>query len=961
MDKKFLKRGFLLVIIVCCFTSVSIYAATNIGGTVGIVEKNVCIPTGTTVVKDDGTTVSITGAYHIKYTSENSTMVDYNKLTFTDIVNGHVPYPDGVSESDKSKYQFDSEYYSNSCYVGSNGSVETCPSSSQISKYDIFNKFNNKNYSNYVTFVLNESNGKFDVYIKDAFKDKLYVRYISYGRALNENGKNSASSYLGEFLTRSNVNNGTEKFYGYKISNVDGSTDGKTLFLNLEFYIKDEEPCSNTYLGMIGIELPNANNYEISNPALANPDYYGCNLVKSYVPSGMSSSEINSNLTPLKQGYISECYNQKISYKDKDNLKNSIVTKFERLKSIFSNYTGNSDSSKLTCEQSHTKSKLTYSYTGNYWMMNCFENYTAEGDTAKLVSAGSGFEYQTKYSVTRTCSIYQISKPSKPPQCHYDCGHVCYWNEKSGVKSGTDGGPSDEFDSCISECDNGSYTQSCINSCYNKVYKSKRDLSFTDKFSYSDSEKSNVERLSSCTTNHNRPGESATGGCGENYCVSDFCNNHGGYCVSWSNVYPSGCVDDPDAVYNSSLAASKNELLKLIQTQESSINQGNYTYKIADSSLVTSGGKNYIYSVDSTNDPALNVSSNEKVVSKDTVTTALGNDGGESVSFNQSYTKRSDITVSLPLAYVSKVTGTAVYQTNENSNKNFYVDNSKNKLLTLSNFNKNSYYNAGHKYFTSIWSENLNVSVDCNNNTVNLFRQGDYNIKVASSNVGMGNFSSDIQCYYGVYNNYYKEKEDLCSCNNPPCPTSSPNPSPSSVGIQYIFRPINLTDMFPNNRNPRFNWTGTIDKSTNTATGAAILKEKSLYNDAVDPETLIKTIESKGESIYDVSNNSSEIDYEFVLTKENIRNIRSYNKHVRDYNGDGEKNYLDYNMSCYKNSRGQEVCTSKFLDNINGNSGSEENSNFITYSVGGYGMTERKSIAGCNNAINGTECDTISK
>ena len=134
-----------------------------------------------------------------------------------------------------------------------------------------------------------------------------------------------------------------------------------------------------------------------------------------------------------------------------------------------------------------------------------------------------------------------------------------------------------------------------------------------------------------------------------------------------------------------------------------------------------------------------------------------------------------------------------------------------------------------------------------------------------------------------------------------------------------------------------------------------------MYNDAVDPETLIKTIESKGESIYDVSNNSSEIDYEFVLTKENIRNIRSYNKHVRDYNGDGEKNYLDYNMSCYKNSRGQEVCTSKFLDNINGNSGSEENSNFITYSVGGYGMTERKSIAGCNNAINGTECDTISK
>ena len=100
------------------------------------------------------------------------------------------------------------------------------------------------------------------------------------------------------------------------------------------------------------------------------------------------------------------------------------------------------------------------------------------------------------------------------------------------------------------------------------------------------------------------------------------------------------------------------------------------------------------------------------------------------------------------------------------------------------------------------------------------------NIKISLQNIGTWNqwgkitnnssSSIKINCFYGTTTNGF-------ICNDNDCPSDTGN------GIQYIFRPINLTDMFPNNRNPRFNWTGTINKSTNKATGAAILKENSYY------------------------------------------------------------------------------------------------------------------------------------
>ena len=72
--------------------------------------------------------------------------------------------------------------------------------------------------------------------------------------------------------------------------------------------------------------------------------------------------------------------------------------------------------------------------------------------------------------------------------------------------------------------------------------------------------------------------------------------------------------------------------------------------------------------------------------------------------------------------------------------------------------------------------------------------------------------------------------------------------------------------------------------------------------------------------------------------------IRQYNKNVKDYNGDGYTNYLDYDMDC-TTIGDREVCTSNFLDDTG----------YVTY-TSGYNAQSRKQIAICNNAYGG-DCD----
>lgn len=836
------------------------------------------------------------------------------------------------------------------------------------------------NITDNISFNLNYSTGKFTVKIKDVFNDKIYVRYQNDVKLVNgNNDKDGHKVYeFGTISRGETLQKGSDGYY--QITGVDSQKQ-----VYLEFYVKDNSSaCKGTFIGYIGFFTPSTSDYTLDNPAISNPNAYGCTAVKNYVPTGMTNQDDLNKLNDMKKSYIYECYNpSKMSYgyvgTNGSTLKNTINKKYNNLLSMFNSYTTSQTLTTNVCTDTyHQGPKITSTYYGSYWSMVCTESYEATGSEAKLVRAGNGFSYQANYVVSRQCSITQINKPTKAPQCNYSIGHTCSWPTRSGTDTGNDGGPNGSFDACIMQCDNGKYSQECINSCYKSVYNKERKLSINNSIlkkegrieftGLESSESITSANGDECTTDHGRPGHEinySSNGVSDTACFSDnYCATHGGECTF--NVYkgPDGCSDNPDDEYNSALNASENELRMLQAQQQEELKAGNYTYQITDSYLKTDKNQPYVYTVSSENNPMVSVNKIETTANSNYQQQSLGNSGGRDVSYYATVTRTANITTNLPLSYVSKNGGNAIYKTNESDKQIFTVNHQNNRIDSKSSFNLADYYHETNerKYYTSIYSGNKNVVqtddgsaimlVSRNNANVNV----DYNILVTSKDVGAGEFGSDIKCYYGVYNDFYVCDDDDCpppTCTDPPCPTITPTPPTDCTGdncdkpldqsgIQYIYRDIDLTDVFPNERNPRWNWTS----------GAASVSSKNQLKYDIDPIKLTKEIESKGESIYDVQKDASEVDYEFVLTKENLKNIRAYNKRVRDYNGDGANNHLDFNMSCYTNSQGKNVCSSRFLDNIDGNSGSESSSNFITYSVSNFTIDARKNLIGCNNSKN---------
>ncbi len=929
------------------------------------------------------------GAYSVSYDSNIATEVTKEKIDYEAVKNGHVAYPNNattIADSEKTKYAINVAYISSICYQEGE-TIKYCPTNSDFDFSNVINYYINdgKINSEHVVMELDEANDKIRIkllkYVDNSSK-KTYefnFRYISDSSQYNKNN-NSASAYEGTFL-RSEGN--------YYI--LDGVNFGtKVVF---EVYEKDSSKCNGTYLGDIGFITSYAADYEIDNPA---PATALCSEIRNYYPDNMMGED--ENLTTdrdfldknIKSVYISECYLDKvpkIKYSEKATLENNIRTKFEKLKDMFVDYgkqTGNTGTS--TCENKLTLNKgLTYSYTGTYWQILCSESYTAQGDTAKLVRAGEGFEYVSEFQISRTCKIKQIKKPSPLPNCTYSISNVCTWNTKSGTGEGVDAGPSEYFDSCIKSCDGGKYTQNCINSCYKASYTNNRNWSFIEKISGalnddsssvfvkkqygSSSTYTGPNTRVSCITDHGRNGFYVCHKGAHNNekcaCFSTWCGNNGGQCTFTEYQDQDNCSDNPKKGYQDQINESIKEYDTLKLKLSDDLKNGTYTIEITDSFL-TSDKQKYVFTVSSDKDPNVSVTNTgqKNYINRTDENISIGTTNMEGINNTLTYTSSStstkNITVKLPLSYVNKITGGAVYKSDETTKNNAYEifqnENGTRKLrkvqqegtsptsdsnpISNNGFVASRYYHQDdeRKYYTSIWSQNTNVLIS--ENRVKLLSYdmakevGDINIKVISSEVGDGGFKSNILCYYGVYNSYYCDNKDDC----PPPPECKEN-CPDPTGIQYIYRVIDLTDVFPNDRNPRWNWTSSAArKASETRIG---------YD--IDPIAKTKDIESKGESIYTDQN---ETDYEFYLTKENIRNIRDYNKHVKDYNNDGSNNYLDYNMSCYIDTKGRQICTSKFLDNKNGNSGSEESSNYITYGSQ-FTRDMRVEIAKCNDATGG--------
>ena len=913
--------------------------------------------------------------YNISWDSTKNSAINENiisSLTEQDITNGYF----GQNTESNS---FLSSLMGTNCLV-ENGQIYSCPSSKEIDKYDT-NLLHDKvsgdsNEYKYIKMDYNVNNDTYTVRIQDIYDGKVKVRAIPKGGATNNKGLNPATNYS-DFLCKNNgyfiINNVRPTKY------INGYFD-RTEYV-LEFYINDPtSKCNNTYIASFNLVMSMVDDtIKVPNPAKNNKAAYGCDKIESYINSLVTSGLIDkSKVSSMKSHFGYLCYVNEITVTQYKKLREDINKQYENMVYLYSSGFDSGvsnvvDSSGVVCNNgSWTAEKIVKEEHGSYWDLVCKERYYTEGEKPKLVRAGNGFKYSATFHAEKVCTLTQnpVQKVTTTvstkniavmkPQCVYSCYTVCSYDEKAGRVENTTGkaGPNDDFDNCVKTCDGGKYTQKCINACYDKTYNTKRELPEVEEdssnkkiISFLESGLQRVDNslgtvtstaggtfMYSYTTswgvNSRYAIDFPTAHCGTIGIVfSTYCEGHNGKCEVFESVGPAGCTDTPNAEYKEEITTSMTEHSEMLDIIDEEIPGGEYEIEIADSYL-NNNGQAYVYKLSTKDRQNVIVSESTSGGASDCETEnwLFGDQGERATSCKKSTTTKT-VTVSLPLAYLNKITGNAIYEAEKNRYFHFDASTASTRLerTTL----PRGVYSGGNKYYTNILSDNVNVRevgdkitlVDSNT----AFGGGKAGISVKAYKFGTGHaYNSTVNCYYGVYN----DTVDKPICNNPPC-------KEKSEGLTLIFRPIDLNDNFPNDRNPRWNWSSSNATVTNPGTTLY-----SLLNYKVDPVALNKNIENKGYNIY---SDPAEIDYDITLTPENIANIRNYNRNVEkiigDVNKDGSYNYLDYDMTCgSKNNR--EYCYSNFLDNTN----------YITYGDG-YNSTARKDIAICNNTYNGACSD----
>lgn len=127
--------------------------------------------------------------------------------------------------------------------------------------------------------------------------------------------------------------------------------------------------------------------------------------------------------------------------------------------------------SKLTCDAWSPNINEKKYYTkkvvknNSVCSVTCQEKFKVKYDAPTSVVGGQCFTYSVQVESKVDCeSKIKKAAPEEPKICNpYPIcnGYAGYAHQ---------GGPKEEFDACVSSCDNGNYSQKCINKCYKKVY-----------------------------------------------------------------------------------------------------------------------------------------------------------------------------------------------------------------------------------------------------------------------------------------------------------------------------------------------------------------------------------------------------------------------------------------------------------------------------------------------------------
>lgn len=101
----------------------------------------------------------------------------------------------------------------------------------------------------------------------------------------------------------------------------------------------------------------------------------------------------------------------------------------------------------------------------------CYEHLSVIYDTPQLLKAGLCFSYKVTVKSKSECGIdFNSDNYWKEITVPTMCSPIPVCSNKS---SHTQAGPNEDFDNCVKKCDDGKYSQKCINKCYKQVYMRK--------------------------------------------------------------------------------------------------------------------------------------------------------------------------------------------------------------------------------------------------------------------------------------------------------------------------------------------------------------------------------------------------------------------------------------------------------------------------------------------------------
>ena len=201
--------------------------------------------------------------------------------------------------------------------------------------------------------------------------------------------------------------------------------------------------------------------------------------------------KINVSEKEINCGGASSTFERKFCEAKNEALKNNKTGTTQTLKCapekmIFSN-------SDLTDEEyyknkayfTHTSSEtFSENYEFNYecgkktqtvsCVRKCREVVTVEYGPPVATKAGLCFEYKIKVTSRVNCySEGTIPKPTKKKYCTPTPSCASSKSRaKANKKTNKKGGPNEDFDKCIQDCDGGKYTDKCSSKCYKKIYTS---------------------------------------------------------------------------------------------------------------------------------------------------------------------------------------------------------------------------------------------------------------------------------------------------------------------------------------------------------------------------------------------------------------------------------------------------------------------------------------------------------